>query len=612
MVLPPLIYVWALAAGFSVQSAIFAALLGATVLFWVFGLVDEFVPALVAVVATLIIGLAPPERGTGRFRLAESAAAARGVRPVGRDQLLRSELPPDAAPAAATAGQTRLAPGRRCWARAMSSRPLMPSANARLSLLTPVFKDMAAGLQLPPRGPAITALLAAMFGGALLFSPMMATSKSSNIAALSLLPPQVQTEFGGFFWLVAAASCRPGCDGDASAGAAPAVSHRRRATLAARPTCSVDSPTWGRSKPQEWIAAGGFVFFLSGSATTGWHHVKPPYLAGCVLLALLLTGALLRKEFQRELDWPMIFFLLGIDSLMRIMNHLGLAQALARAVGHIFDFVGGRIGVFILVALAVTLAVRLALPVTAGMLTAAIILLPVAAAQGIHPWICVFCAAIFSDIAFFRHQGTNGIIQIRATGLFEKADERGIPALQHADERGAGRGCLRVDSLVAMAGIAVMRLWKNLLIAGFLLAFVLLLGFFNATKPRILVLHSGARDRLGAAGGPGNAEAALKQNRRPVERGVALHGVGFPTSPEVPSRPRAEARRAIELIQARRVDRRGRRGELSGGAGLRRTSMPRASSTSRSTSPRPPSATRMPRTCQVSPSNCPGKPSGTR
>jgi hypothetical protein len=63
---------------------------------------------------------------------------------------------------------------------------------------------------------------------------------------------------------------------------------------------------------------------------------------------------------------------------------------------------------------------------TAGMLTSAIILLPVAAAQGIHPWICIFCTAIFSDISFFRHQGTNGILQIQSAGLFETADERGF------------------------------------------------------------------------------------------------------------------------------------------------------------------------------------------
>ena len=135
---------------------------------------------------------------------------------------------------------------------------------------------------------------------------------------------------------------------------------------------------------------------------------------------------MLRKDFQRQIDWPMIVFLLGMDSLMKIMTHLGLAEQLARAAGRVFGFVGGSIGLFILAALVTTLLVRLVLPVTAGMLTAAIILLPVAAANGVHPWICVFCAAIFSDISVFRHQGTNGIIQMRVAGLFEGIDEAGF------------------------------------------------------------------------------------------------------------------------------------------------------------------------------------------
>jgi di/tricarboxylate transporter len=154
--------------------------------------------------------------------------------------------------------------------------------------------------------------------------------------------------------------------------------------------------------------------------------VAPAYLAGCVLLGLLVTGTILRKDFQQRIDWPMIFFLLGIDSMMRIMSHLGLAQALADAAGAAYGFVDGKIALFILAVLATTLTVRLVLPVTAGMLSSAIILLPVAAAQGINPWICVFCTAIFSDISFFRHQGTNGILQIHSSGLFGIGDERGF------------------------------------------------------------------------------------------------------------------------------------------------------------------------------------------
>jgi len=424
LVLPPLIYVAMLAASFSVASSIFAAMLGATVLFWVFALVDEFVPALVAVVATLVIGLAPPEVALGGFS-SPSLLLLLGV------YGLSAVISASGLSYRFMLGLLLRLPDKPLWHQltllgsGYLLSPLMPSNNARLSLLMPVYRDMVSGLRLPSRGPAITALLAAMFGGATLFSPMMATSKSSNIAALGLLPAQIQAEFAGFFWLFAAAVAAAGVTA-IHLLAVPRLFPIGQEVELPRQDIQRQLAGMGPMKPQEWIAAAGFVFFLAGSATVSWHHVKPPYLAGGVLVALLLTGTLARRDFQRQLDWPMIFFLLGIDSLMRIMSHLGLAQSLARAAGHTFDFVGGRIALFILVALAVTLTVRLALPVTAGMLTAAVVLLPVATAQGIHPWICVFCTAVFSDIVVFRHQGTTGLIQIRAEGLLEDADERGF------------------------------------------------------------------------------------------------------------------------------------------------------------------------------------------
>lgn len=422
--LPPVVYVLGLASGLGVEAAIFTALLAAAVILWVFGLAEEFVPALVVVVAALFIGLAPPCVALSGFSspslllLLGVYALSAVISSSGLSYRLMLRL-------------LLLLPDKPFWHQmtflvsGYVLSPLIPSTNTRLSLLQPLFKDMAAGLKLPPRGPAITALLVAMFGGALLFSPMMATSKSSNIAGLNFLPAQLQAEFGGFFWLVAASAAAA----VVTAAHLLIVSRLFPATSEAplpRGQIEGQLAALGPAKPAEWIAAAGFLFFLAGCATVSWHHVAPPYLAGCVLLGLLLTGTFLRKNFQQQVDWPMIVFLLGMDCMIRIMDHLGLAQALAGASGRVYEFIDGKISLFVLAALITTLVVRLVLPVTAGMLTSAIIMLPVAAAEGINPWICIFCTAVFSDISFLRHQGTNGILQIQAAGLFDVTDERGF------------------------------------------------------------------------------------------------------------------------------------------------------------------------------------------
>ena len=58
--------------------------------------------------------------------------------------------------------------------------PIMPSGNARLSLLQPRDCATWSAASTSPQGAAAVALMAAMFSGAMLFSPMMLTSKSSN------------------------------------------------------------------------------------------------------------------------------------------------------------------------------------------------------------------------------------------------------------------------------------------------------------------------------------------------------------------------------------------------------------------------------------------------
>lgn len=57
LIAPPLIYLAGLSANFTVHAAIFSAILAAAILMWVFSLVDEFIPPVIAVVATLFINL---------------------------------------------------------------------------------------------------------------------------------------------------------------------------------------------------------------------------------------------------------------------------------------------------------------------------------------------------------------------------------------------------------------------------------------------------------------------------------------------------------------------------------------------------------------------------
>ena len=94
-----------------------------------------------------------------------------------------------------------------------------------------------------------------------------------------------------------------------------------------------------------------------------------------------------------------------------------------------------------------------------------------------------------------------------------------------------------------------MKLWRNLLIAAFLAAFVLLLGFFNITKPRILVLHSAAQDSPWVQQVDQGMRAALKQNRRPVSVEWNYMGLGSPAATRRPEEAAAQARRAIEQMK---------------------------------------------------------------
>lgn len=410
---PPAIYFSADSSGLIVEASLFLAILSATVLMWFFSLTEEFVPPLLAIAAVLIVGLVPAKVALAGFSsptmimLVGVYVLAIAISSSGlsyRFSLWLLIRLPDT-------------PFFHQAALLMSGfvlSPIMPSQNARLSLTLPFYKDIVDGLDLPRKSAASTALMASTFSGAMLFSAMLPTSKSANLTALAMLPAQLQTQFQGLFWLVAAAVaavslsamhflCLRICFGRMPRVPLPKSRLRQQHALL------------GPLGTVEKAVVAGFLFFLIGAGTSDWHRIAPSWIAGFLLAGFLLLGLVSRKEFQQKVDWPFLFFLLGTEGLSQSISYLKLDVALVASIGRSADFIGESVLMFVPVVLGVTLLIRLFLPIQAGMMVAAVILIPIAIAQHINPWIAVFLTAMFSDIWFWPYQ-CSSYLQILGNG----------------------------------------------------------------------------------------------------------------------------------------------------------------------------------------------------
>lgn len=404
LLLPPGVYFFSYTNGLTVQAALFSALLSSIILMWIFSLVDDYVPALVGMFGSMFFGLAPPSVALSGMA-SPSLLTLMGVFAL-----------------AAVIGSSGLSrrlvlilllklPDRFFWQQniivfcGLLLSLVSPSGNSRVTLLLPLFKETSSALNLVKRSTAITSMMVATYGGAMLFSTALSNSKSASIAALSMLPTHLQNQYLGLFWIVAASIPMIVLLMIHLISIRVMFASEIRSQLS-KQEIQEHLLALGRVTSQERIAIIAFLFFFFGSMTGGIHHINTPSIAGMTILLLLLAGAFKRTDFQKSIDWPMIFFMLGMDSIMRTMEYLGLDRQLAKFMSEFYGFVDGSFFMFVMATLVTTMLLRLAFPVAAGMVLSFVILLPISIDQGYSPWICLFLTAIFSDIWFFKYQNS--------------------------------------------------------------------------------------------------------------------------------------------------------------------------------------------------------------
>ncbi|MEV4781607.1 SLC13 family permease [Burkholderia sp. LMU1-1-1.1] len=400
--LPLLTLAWGDALGVGRGGVIFLAIFSATIAMWVFSLVDDYIPALFALLATLLTGLVPvPVILSGfasdGFMMALSTLAL-GTVVVSSGLGYRVMLL-----------LLRRLPNGQGWhnaglfATGLLLTPIIPTANGRIALLAPFYADMADNLRLRRPGPAAGRLALSCFGGGTLFSAIFITSKSVNFAVFGLLSPQGQDHFQWMAWLRAAlvtAAVLLAAQAAAIAlgwrnGERPhlprALLDRQRALL---------GPLTGRER----AALAGVAFMAAGIVTGSLHKVQAPWLGFAMLFGLLLYGTLGKQELKEKVDWTFLLYLGGITGIVAAFNHLGLDRALAARLPDLGAAMRDHFALFVLALYAVVNLVRLAAPSNATTVILATVLMPLAQVNGVNEWLVGFIILVFSEIWWLPYQ----------------------------------------------------------------------------------------------------------------------------------------------------------------------------------------------------------------
>jgi len=185
------------------NAQMFLIIFSATLTMWVLSLVPEFIPGIFSILALLILGIAPSSEilsgfASGSFFMALSlfgmgeVLVASGL--TYRLVLLISQFVP----------KNQFWYALAIFLTGLLLTPILPSANGRIRLVSPLLIDTIESLGFRPGSKAATHLSFAAFSGASLLSYVFLSSKSANFVVYGLLPSQTRQQFTWGYWLLAA------------------------------------------------------------------------------------------------------------------------------------------------------------------------------------------------------------------------------------------------------------------------------------------------------------------------------------------------------------------------------------------------------------------------
>ncbi len=388
--------------GLDRETRAFLAIFSATVIMWVFELVDEFVPGLFAVLTTLALGIAPTKVVLAGFA-SDGFFMAMSILGLGTVVVLSGlsfrfllwllrYLPNS--PAGHNLG---------LLLTGFLLTPIVPSINARTVLAAPFLIDMVETVKFRFRGRAATRLAIAAFTGATLLSAGFMTSRSVNFVIYGLLSPQEQQHFQWIYWVFASLGATVAMLAIYFISVSLFFRSDEKSQLS-KEQVKLQLALLGKMKKREWAAIAGVLVFALGVVTTSIHNIQPPWMGMAILYGLLLFGFLRKNEFREQTDWPSLVYLGSLVGIVGVFNYLGLDRWMTANLSVLGGVLQYSFSLFVLLMFLLVFMLRLVFPNTATIAICATIFMPIAAQAGINPWVIGFMLLLFGDMWIFPYQ----------------------------------------------------------------------------------------------------------------------------------------------------------------------------------------------------------------
>jgi DASS family divalent anion:Na+ symporter len=134
----------------------------------------------------------------------------------------------------------------------------------------------------------------------------------------------------------------------------------------------------------------------------------------CVLLGFNIFD---REDFRGGIDWPAIIFIGSVNNLGTVVQALGIDKYIGHALESSITAYMSNVYLFIVLLVAVMVMTRFVIvSITAAVVVFALVLVPLAAAHGINPWIIAVVVFASTNTWFAFYQNSTYLCAFYATG----------------------------------------------------------------------------------------------------------------------------------------------------------------------------------------------------